>query len=248
MVSARSDQVVTLTRGGTTVSYFDGVRGRRRRAEIVEMSGPDVLDVLHSEFSGWVVVVPVEWGTALCEGGARFVRHAHAMHRDLLGDPPPAEWSRLAPAAGLRVVPADRDARDVLPAWRAAFPAGHVDWFDGTDEEALVTRMRPLLAGEVLGPVLPSSAMVVDELDRVVAACVVCDHPHGTPWVGDVFRRPEPEFAGLGALLLRRALAALASDGVPLVGLAVTEGNPARAIYERLRFRAVASTMTVRLN
>jgi hypothetical protein len=45
--------------------------------------------------------------------------------------------------------------------------------------------------------------------------------------------------------LVRRSLGAAAVSGVAEVGLSVTEGNPARRVYERLGFDLVRSTLTV---
>ncbi len=81
----------------------------------------------------------------------------------------------------------------------------------------------------------------------VVAACLVTDRPQEGPWVVDVFRRPAPGYLGLGSLLLRRALALLAHEGWTTLGLAVTDGNPARSTYERLGFQHVLESVTVQL-
>jgi ribosomal protein S18 acetylase RimI-like enzyme len=100
--------------------------------------------------------------------------------------------------------------------------------------------MQQLLDGQIVGPLLPdASGLVVDE-DRVVAFLLVNrmpgDPPFGGPWLSDVARDPDPAYRGLGSVLVRRALAVLAAAGETTFGLAVSEGNPARGLYESLGF------------
>ena len=56
----------------------------------------------------------------------------------------------------------------------------------------------------------------------------------------ELFRHPAHR--GIGRALLERALALV--DG-PALGLMVTEGNPARALYEALGFRLVHTALVV---
>ncbi|WTZ28268.1 GNAT family N-acetyltransferase [Microbispora sp. NBC_01389] len=65
--------------------------------------------------------------------------------------------------------------------------------------------------------------------------------------MADVFRRPEQSPRGLGALMLSTALVSAAADGLTMIGLVVTEGNPARRVYERFGFRGVDGAMTVQI-
>ncbi|MFI0462939.1 GNAT family N-acetyltransferase [Saccharopolyspora sp. 5N102] len=239
-----TDDTAVLSDGTTTVSYAPSAMPRTAR--VLSIDGPGALELFRAELPGWKLSVTPPHGEALLRAGARLKRHAHAMRRDLRADPPPPEWAELTPAAPLRVVACDRPASELLPAWREAFPPEHPDRGSGDDQQVLVELLQPLLAGRVLGPVLGCSALVVDAGDRVAAGLVINDHD-GVPWVGDVFRRPAAEFAGLGGLLLRRAMAWLNAQGWHEVGLAVTVGNPAQRVYERLGFAITATTMTVEI-
>ena len=103
------------------------------------------------------------------------------------------------------------------------------------------------------GRFLPESAVVRSVTGQgaagpVVAACIAVARPGSEPWVVDVFRRPEPAYAGLGSLLLKRCMPDLATSGFSSLDLAVTDANAAaRATYERLGFRLVLEYLTVRL-
>ena len=203
----------------------------------------DVVDLIGSDLGGWVVSGPGELGDRLAARGAQVRRRFHVLTRPLADDLPPAAWAETDLGAGRRAVRVDRDPDEVFPAWRAAYPPGHTDRHPGSDEEALAERLRPLLAGE-LGPLLPASRLAVDADDRVVAGVVLLQSPRG-PWVADVFRRPGAEQAGLGAALLRRVIATAAQDGISELGLSVSDGNPARRVYEKLGFYTTADLVTV---
>ncbi|MFB7014420.1 MULTISPECIES: GNAT family N-acetyltransferase [unclassified Streptomyces] len=101
-----------------------------------------------------------------------------------------------------------------------------------------------MLAGSVLRPVLPCSALVVDEADRVVAGAIVTARD-GLPWIADVFRRPEARYAGLGANPLRRVISAATVDGLADISLVVSDANPARRVYEKLGFELTGTSLTV---
>ncbi|MEV5970546.1 GNAT family N-acetyltransferase [Streptomyces sp. NPDC051921] len=230
--------------GQPVLTYLPGTRDGHPWADLAEAVGPDPVPAILTGLSGWAVSGSVELGEELVRHGARPMRHAHAMRRDLIAAPLPAGWASAGPTDGLRLVPCDRPAADLFPAWRGAFAAGHPDHHTGSDEEALDAQLAPLLTGEALGPVLPCSALAVDEADRVVAGVVVTDRD-GLPWIATVFRRPGPRWAGLGSVLLRRMLADAAAGGLREVELVVSEGNAARRLYEELGFELTGTSLTV---
>ncbi|MER7846409.1 GNAT family N-acetyltransferase [Kitasatospora sp. NPDC096077] len=245
-----TDWVVRYDGSGAAVLRFQqGEREGRPWADLLELVD-DSLDAagaaefVRAELPGWVVSGPPELGLRLLEDGARKLRHAHTFRRDLRADPPPADWAGAPLREGLRAVPCDRAPEELLESWRAAFDPAHVDHFHGDDTQALAERIGPLLAGRAIGPVLPSSLLAVDAEDRVVGGAVLTDR-NGLPWVAEVFRHPQRGYRGLGADLLRRAIADAAGHGVADVQLAVSEGNPARRVYEALGFVLLETSLTV---
>ncbi|MER7013646.1 GNAT family N-acetyltransferase [Saccharopolyspora sp. NPDC000359] len=235
-----------VRQGSTTISYAP-VTGVPRTARLLQASGPAVLEVLTAELPGWHLLVTEDQGRHLVRAGARVHRHAATMHRDLRRDPPPPHRAHQQPPAPLRAVPCDRPATAVLPAWRAAYPPQHPDGSPSSDQQLISEELQPLLSGRVLGPLLDSSALIVNAADEVVAGIVVNDF-NGTAWIGDLFRHPDPTCTGLGGLLLRRALARTAAQGWPVLGLAVTLGNPARHIYDKLGFTTVETSLKLALD
>jgi GNAT superfamily N-acetyltransferase len=77
--------------------------------------------------------------------------------------------------------------------------------------------------------------------DEPIGAALVlrCDHLPGWrgPWLMNTFRAPEPAVRGIGAAMVIHAIRALRDAGETYFGLAVTDANPARRVYERLGFR-----------
>ncbi|WP_017539722.1 GNAT family N-acetyltransferase [Nocardiopsis halophila] len=251
--------VLTDARGAAVVSFADRSRPGALLAAEARAHGPGAARTALERLAGWAVAT-ADGGFAeeLCAGGGHAVRRAREMRRDLAGDPPPPEWEQARPGPGLHLVGLASGALDlseageermraVFDAFLAAFPAGHPDRDPARSEAEEFGLLSELLDGNALGPVMDVSALAAEEDGRVGAVLVVNDRPDEVPWIGEVFRRPDPRYAGLGGLLMRRAIALLARQGVREVGLAVTEGNPAVRSYERLGFRTAGVYSTVRL-
>ena len=145
---------------------------------------------------------------------------------------------------GYRLTDVDRPADDMLDAYRAAYPPGHIDHRDESVERSRAD-LQGYIEGTEFGPLLRGSGLAVAR-DAVVGAILLGtlpgDPPVNGPWVIELFRHPDHR--GAGRALLERALAI--ADG-PALGLVVTEGNPARRLYERLGFRLVHTALVVQI-
>ncbi|SDT79297.1 Acetyltransferase (GNAT) family protein [Streptomyces sp. TLI_053] len=240
--------------GVAVVRFERGEREGRPWADRLEAVDPGadpaaLVAFVQTELAGWVVSGPVRLGEELVRRGAAVLRHGHTMLRNLTDAPPPGGWAGWADTPlrnGLRAVPCDRGPEALVSASRAAFGPGHPDHRtdEGQDERVAVQRLAELLSGQVIGPVLPSSSLVVDGTDRVVAGAVLTDRD-GLPWIAHVFRDPAHGYPGLGRDLLRRVVAAVAAAGGEEIGLAVTEGNRARQLYTDLGFTTTDTSLTV---
>jgi GNAT superfamily N-acetyltransferase len=255
-VTEEVDELVTTGRrtisdaeGASVITFLPKVRDGRPWADRLQARGANPVWPILDQLPGWAASCPPGLADQLIARGATVLRRAILMCRELAADPPPPDWAGLRPAAALRLTTCDRPAADLLPAWRAAYPATHPDHFPDDDEAALRVRLVPQLAGNLHGPLLPLSTLVTDAADRVVAAVVVNDvdsePPWRGPWITDLFRDPSPAYAGLGALLLRRVLAHGAGTGLSTVSLVVTDQNPARRVYAQHGFQVVDTTVTV---
>jgi GNAT superfamily N-acetyltransferase len=186
----------------------------------------------------------VPLGRALIALGARALRHAHVRSRDLRRDPAPPEWAHV-PGIG----PLDRTAPELVGMYRAAYPPEHVDWTHSGPPADYEADLAGVLDGRIAGPRLDVSRLAVDGDGRPAGALIVTrltgEPPFGGPWVAELFRRPGDDLRGTGRALLQAGLAVATASGLPALGLAVTEGNPAQALYESLGFERILSSLSV---
>ena len=218
-------------RGG--VVYADLFR--REPGVSVERAARAVLaDLRGMRFSGDEAL-----GRALVAAGGRVLRHGHLMSHDL------AERLDWHEPAGYRLTDVDRPAADLVDAFRAAYPPGHLDRREESDEQVL-TLLDGYVQGREFGPLLRGSGLAVAADGAVVGGILIGtlpgDPPLNGPWIIEVFR--DPGHPGVGRALLERALAI---TDAPALGLMVTEGNPARGLYEQLGFRLVLTTLVVQI-
>jgi ribosomal protein S18 acetylase RimI-like enzyme len=178
-------------------------------------------------------------GHALIAAGGRALRHAHLMSHDLAERP---DWHE---PPGYRLSDVDRPAADLVDAFRAAYPPGHVDRREESDEQVL-NLLDGYVEGREFGPLLRGSGLAATPDGAVVGGILIGtlpgDPPLNGPWIIEVFR--DPEHPGVGRALLERALAIA---DAPALGLMVTEGNPARGLYEALGFRVVRTVLVVQI-
>ncbi len=156
--------------------------------------------------------------------------------------------SRLAASAGVLLQALDCDVEGISVAAAAATTPDHVDFaiWSGMDRAEY---WRRLLDGKgPCGSILPEpSGLLRGAGDGIVGAVVVTDMEAtewwaGDPWLPELFVVSDLQGHGLGALLLGHALRACADGGYKRLGLTVTEGNPARHLYERLGFQPFRAT------
>jgi GNAT superfamily N-acetyltransferase len=180
-----------------------------------------------------------ELGRELIAAGGKALRHGQLMTHDLAERP---SWSH---PPGYRLTDVDRPATDLVDAYVAAFAPGHVDHRDEPRESALAT-LEGHVSGTEFGPLLRGSGLAVASDDTVVGAIVLGtlpgEPPLNGPWLIEVFRHPAHR--GVGRALCERALALV---DAPALGLIVSEGNPARGLYETLGFRLVHTVLVVQI-
>jgi GNAT superfamily N-acetyltransferase len=239
--------------GRVLASFLYGRRDGRPLADLAEPApGTPVLTVAERmtvELPGWKVAGDVALGEALVDLGARPTRHAHAHSRDLRRHP---AGPAAAPPPGVTIGPLDRDAHALTPVYEAAYPPDHVDWTYTGPPPDYGKDLAGILDGEIAGPRLDVSRLALDAAGRPAGVLIVTrldgDPPFGGPWVAELFRRPGDDVRGTGRALLEAGLEAATQAGLPALGLAVTDGNPAQRLYESLGLERVLSSFSVVLN
>jgi mycothiol synthase len=179
---------------------------------------------------------------ALLSAGAAPHRVAVDMTHDLAELPPspplPHGWS-LAPGGW---------DEDLATAAAEAYGPDHVDGPWGEQDTAQVVRAYD---GSAAQPELaPATARLVDPLGRS-AGHVLCAGPvpwaDESGWVLTIALAHRARGLGLGRALLALALRGTQEAGLSRLGLSVTEGNPARRLYDAAGFLPVARVISLRL-
>jgi GNAT superfamily N-acetyltransferase len=182
---------------------------------------------------------------ALVERGAELVRASWLMVMAL-----PAEVD-----TGETDIRPLRDAPDEYGelVWRA-YPPEHPDhdMLEATPADAAGT-IRGYLDGRIVGPLLRAASCEAWSDDRLAGMCVISRMPaddeyEGSPWVTDVCVVPDVQGQGLGRAMLAHSIRTLSDAGETSLGLAVTQGSPARRLYDALGFveRFPAWTLNLR--
>jgi GNAT superfamily N-acetyltransferase len=161
------------------------------------------------------------------------------MHRDL-GEPIPA----TPVSEGWALISHGWDD-DLAAALWAAYGPDHPDRGDR------VGRLRGLTEGEGALAVLPGATARLRGPDgrSVGQVFTVGPVPWGSApmsWVLDLAVAPGGQGRGLGAALLAYAMRGTRDAGLTAVGLSVTDGNPARRLYDRMGFRPALRHFEVR--
>jgi hypothetical protein len=227
---------------GPVLRYVEGVRDLLPIADLATVApGRTVIEAAAaamSQLPGWKLATEdPELAEAMIQ-----TRHAYVMSAD-------PSIHRDAPV--VEIVPRSSiDVREFLPGWLAASPPGDPDHEDGTDQE-IIERCWDWYDEPVwLAREHRSSGLVVSD-GKVVAGIIISLRPqpvpYGGPWVHDVWRMPGDSVPGTGAALIAQAMRLLDEDGLTTLGLAVSAGNPARRVYDRMGFIQQLEAWTFRI-
>ena len=234
--------------GFPTVYFARDMRDEGAVADLLPRtpSQESVADLLLNRLPGWQVAAEPDLGRRLLARGATIARHAHTMAIDT--SLAPDSWRDVEPGPGLRVEAIDvatLSPNALMPSQIAAYPPDHPDHEDETGTLGLLVM---IMGGDVVGDLLPESSVVL-AADTIVAGLIVNQRvgtsPAGGAWVADVWRHPD--YPGTGTVLLQRAIVAMRDRGETHLTLTVTEGNPARARYDKLGFVHATEALRVKL-
>ncbi len=239
---------------GQNESRVEFVQGTARDgspwADDVRLIGDGASDLVHvllDKLPGWTVSLRDGGGASPDIPGAVPLRHVHHYLRHLPSCPPDPDWARPRLPPGVHLVPASEvDIEQLRHVRERAYPPGHPD--RSADRSR---HLVPLLTGALYGPNLACSTVALlgpQPIGAILANAEMGPPALPGPGFTDLFRDPECSLRGIGSLLMKYAVATSHLDGLAEdLRLAVTEGNPARRLYERLGFRHVYSTRTLRL-
>lgn len=185
---------------------------------------------------GHIVGAPPAVGELLAQAGAQVRRRVAILRRD-----PRAPVPATTVPEGVRIEAlGERGPDELLEAYLGAYGPGHPDHRAGMSRERERELLAHLMDGEEIGPLLAASRVALFEDGTAAGALLLFGFdevapPLGGPWVGELFAHPGAP-RGTGSALLAAGLEAAARSGLETIGLAVTDGNPARRLYERFGF------------
>lgn len=138
---------------------------------------------------------------------------------------------------GITVRPLGIEAAEELAALMTVAYAGSVD-DHGESPEEFRERARTALDGSAFyGPPIAEATLGAYAPEGLVGAMVATDWAEeGEVLLAFALVAPSHQGRGIGTALLLRSAQALARAGRPDWVLSVTEGNPARRLYQRLGF------------
>ena len=179
---------------------------------------------------------------ALVAGGGTVARRGTQLEYDVAAAPPPAEWLERGERDGVRLADYRPIDDEIASAWMAAYPPSHPDHDAALlDVADAVADLRTVRSGTVTGVFSEdASALALGLSGEVLGGIMVTlmrPNPYWDgPWVPDLFVRPDAQRRGIGERLVRYAVAAIAAAGEKGLALSVTDGNPARLVYDRVGF------------
>ena len=197
-----------------------------------------------AQLAGWQLTTQDDaLAQALVAAGATLTRRAFIMSSDLTTA---TDQGFALESFVLLPMPVTADIKSwahVLDSWRAAFPPGHPDYIDVSNDDDAVQFFTRLVDGSEMGPLHRSSCLLANREGRALAGIIVNVRsgalPRGGPWISDIWRDPALRGSGVGPALIDRSKRQLADDGFTALTLAVTASNDAHRTYERAGFAKV---------
>jgi len=144
----------------------------------------------------------------------------------------------------------DVNPESLFDSWNKAYGPNHPDHVTGEKQALINEHLAPLLDHSELGPNHRASITLVDN-EMPIAAIIISlregHAPFGGPWVSEIWVDPHHQGEGIAQFLIVQAKEKLAKDGFTSLGLAVTNGNPAKSLYATAGFTTVKEFWTLKL-
>ena len=246
------DRAESLVVDGVQIGRYR-LRDLPRTAEFFEADAP-VTHAAHAvlgAMAGWsLTTTDAGLVERLLAGGAVTTRRYALMSLAL--DAAPAALDHELPFTTVRLTRLTEVTPSLIDLVRNAYPEGHPDEELGTDAD-VERDLRRILDGEWLGPLDPASRVLLDGgVGGRPVAMIIVNRPEGRApvgglWLSEICRAPEEAYRGLGADLLRVVVHECRVAGEEALSLAVTDGNPARRLYEKLGFVTAMSVTKLSL-
>lgn len=113
---------------------------------------------------------------------------------------------------------------------------GTIDWSEGDDEVVARGEIEATVSGEY-GDFLSDASLALLDAKGQPTSQIACSLFEGVPTILFIYTAANQKGRGCASRLIRASAAALLAMGHSEVALYVTEGNPAKGLYEKLGFK-----------
>ncbi len=142
------------------------------------------------------------------------------------------------------------DPEELFDSWNNAYGPTHPDHIPGNMSDLIRVHLQPLLDRTEMGDNHRSSLAVMERaipITGIIISLREGAQPFGGPWISEIWVDPSHQHQGLGKALINQALEKLKEDNYSSLGLAVTNGNQAKALYEDAGFTTIREFWTIAL-
>lgn len=142
------------------------------------------------------------------------------------------------------------DPQELFDSWHKAYGPTHPDHLPGNRIDLIREHVQPLLDRTELG-VNHRSCIAILHGGIPIAGIIISlregSSPFGGPWIFEIWVDPEHKGLGIAKYLITQAQEKLKEDIYTSLGLAVTNGNQAKQLYECAGFTVVEEFWTIAL-
>jgi len=140
------------------------------------------------------------------------------------------------------------EPENLFISWNNAHGEDHPDHVTGEKQALIDEHLKPLLDHSEVGPNHRSSIAVLEN-GTVIAAIIVSlregQPTMGGPWISEIWVDPDHQGKRIARYLIDQAQLTRQQDGFTSLGLAVTNGNPAKNLYATAGFTTVEEFWTL---
>ncbi len=140
------------------------------------------------------------------------------------------------------------DSGELFESWNNAYGSTHPDHIPGNRSDLIRDHLQPLLDRTEMGDNHRSSLAIIDNGTPIAAIIISLRDglpPFGGPWISEIWVEPKHQGQGIAKYLIAHAQVKLKADGYSSLGLAVTNGNQAKQLYENTGFTIVKEFWTL---
>ncbi len=141
-------------------------------------------------------------------------------------------------------------AQALFTSWNNAYGPTHPDRIPGNMSDLIRDHLQPLLDRTEMGDNHRSSIAIIENGTPIAGVIVSLRDglpPFGGPWISEIWVEPKHQQQGIAKYLIAHAQVKLKADGYSSLGLAVTNGNQAKALYEDAGFITIREFWTIAL-